>query len=902
MEPQVNQNHTLSFLFTPQAFLVDKAFVSSESWSRTGGEDELNAGTVDNAGNPIRNTMFSAKFEKLQQAFQTDPYQALWQLSFTEPEAEESPSLHFLHVLAQSFLEQLTAQPELAVAREKTVAALPEDVCHKILQMVPFGLGTEYIDAAWLRRQWLELGRVFSREMAAYPGPVAKYLAEKNPRLRVPERIFFHLVESKATGAPFAFLATYTSKDAQGNVRHQPLLYALSEYKSEHGKLLELLSCLNKAAEESKLVAELMASGEMFHPLSFTAKEAYTFLKDIPVLEKAGILCRVPNWWKKRAASVSLSVKLGEKKSSLLGLETLVSLQPSLMVDGQELTPAEIKQLLSQTEGLAFLKGKWVEVDHARLQQLLQKMQSFESELSLRDALQLNSGVIKDAQAKVEATYTNGRWLEKIFANLRQPEAKGSVPVTDSFAAILRPYQKIGFNWLSYISDLGFGACLADDMGLGKTVQILAYLDRLRLKKPQARVLLVVPASLLGNWQKETSRFAPEIKLQVLHGQSVAKLEQQLETEPVFLTLTTYGMAVRLKGLQKINWACIVLDEAQAIKNPGTKQTKALKKLQSGMRIALTGTPIENDLSNLWSLFDFLNKGLLGTPKNFQDYTKKLAGHPEGYEHLKNMIAPFILRRLKSDRSIIADLPEKQEIIDYVSLSKKQVALYRKQVQNLGEKLNEAEGISRRGLVLASLMKLKQICNHPDQFLGQPGFAPDDSGKFALLRELCETIAAKRERVLVFTQFREMTEPLAAFLETVFGCQGLVLHGGVRVSKRMELVEKFNGEAYVPFLVLSVKAGGTGLNLTGANHVIHFDRWWNPAVENQATDRAFRIGQHKNVFVHKFVTTGTVEEKIDELINSKKALAENIIGAGGGETWLTDLSNAELMQMLKLEQ
>ena len=358
-------------------------------------------------------------------------------------------------------------------------------------------------------------------------------------------------------------------------------------------------------------------------------------------------------------------------------------------------------------------------------------------------------------------------------------------------------------------------------------------------------------------------------------------------------------MAARIKELQAIRWDCLILDEAQAIKNPGTKQTKGIKQLSANMRIAMTGTPIENDLTNLWSLFDFLNKGLMGTSQEFHEFSKSLNEHPEGYVRLKTMISPFMLRRVKTDKSIISDLPEKIELVDYAPLSKKQVVLYRKVILDLENKLAEAEGIERCGLVLTSIMKLKQICNHPDQYMGQQTFALEDSGKFAMLKEICETIYEKRERVLIFTQFKEITEYLGDFLKSIFKTEGYVLHGGTPVKKRSEIVEAFQGEKYIPYIVLSVKAGGTGLNLTKANHVIHFDRWWNPAVENQATDRAFRIGQEKNVMVHKLVCTGTIEEKIDAMINSKKELAENVIGSGG-EKWITELSNEELMSMLRL--
>jgi non-specific serine/threonine protein kinase len=412
-------------------------------------------------------------------------------------------------------------------------------------------------------------------------------------------------------------------------------------------------------------------------------------------------------------------------------------------------------------------------------------------------------------------------------------------------------------------------------------------------------MLLVLPASLIGNWQNEIERFAPEMPYQILHKSELKSSEELGITEDRFLYITTYGMALRMEELKDRKWDCLILDEAQAIKNPGTKQTKAIKAIPSRMRIAMTGTPIENRLGDLWSLFDFLNQGLLGSAKEFTEFTKELQDSTTGYAKLRKMIQPFILRRLKTDKTIISDLPDKLEMNAYTTLSKKQIALYKQLLDEIGRKLEETEGIERKGLVLASIMKFKQICNHPDQYLGREEFKAEHSGKFEQLKDICETIRDKRERVLVFTQFKEMTEPLSEYLAGIFAKEGLVLHGETPVKKRKEMVEKFNGESYVPYMVLSLKAGGVGLNLTSANHVIHFDRWWNPAVENQATDRAFRIGQTKNVMVHKFVTRGTVEEKIDEMIAEKQKLSGDILGSGG-EQWITEYSNAELMKIFAL--
>lgn len=829
-----------------------------------------------------------------------DCYQMLYAMGTEGQPENQTMSGYFLYQVAKAFFKELTEMPELELVREKAEIIPTEETINDLLSALPYGLGTEYVDAEWIRKVFRGLESIFHQEIGDYNGTVELYLTEKSQNLHVPERIFLHLVENKDVDYPFAFLATYATKTEEGVVKHLPLQYALTEYRNDREKLLTLLTGLNRAAEVSSIIAKLMESGEMFHPLRLTAEEAYSFLKDLEKIEQTGILCRIPNWWRKKSAVPTVNVNLGVDKPSVLGFDALVSLQPSLIVDGMILCEREIRQLLGQTEGLALLKGKWVEVNHEKLRKLLEQMEEIPEQLTMLDALRLEMGNQK-ILPDVGAVVTNGEWLGTLLTNLRKPDTIRSVAVPKSLHAVLRPYQKSGYTWLSYMEKLGFGACLADDMGLGKTVQVLAFLEKMRKTNPKAKVLLVVPASLIGNWEKETEKFVPQMKLQIVHGKTAVRLEEDIRQSDAFLYITTYGMVGRLENLKQRIWNCIILDEAQAIKNPVTKQTRAVKKLQAGMKIAMTGTPIENDLTNLWSLFDFLNHGLLGSSKEFHEFCKGLEENPQGYAKLKSMISPFMLRRVKTDKSIISDLPDKLEMIDYASLSKKQVVLYRKTVADMEKKIMQAEcDVERRGVVLATIMKLKQICNHPDQFLGQTGFAPGDSGKYALLKEICETIHEKRERVLVFTQFREITEPLAAYLNELFHAKGYIIHGGTPVKKRTEIVEAFQGERYVPYIVLSVKAAGTGLNLTKANHVIHFDRWWNPAVENQATDRAFRIGQTKNVIVHKLVSRGTIEEKIDAIINSKKELAENVIGSGS-EKWITDLSNEELFSLLRLE-
>ena len=444
-------------------------------------------------------------------------------------------------------------------------------------------------------------------------------------------------------------------------MRHVPLQYALTEYRDNRAKLLELLACLNRAAEKSKLIGDLMESGELFHPLRLTSDEAYEFLQSVPAFEQSGISCRIPNWWKKRYSTVALSVKMGEEKPSLLRLDTLLRMTPSLTIGGVPLTEAEIQNLLRQTEGLSFIKGKWIEVNHERLKVLLKQMKQYGGDFTLLDALR--SDIVTSTKDEEEATIiTNGKWLRGFLNSLRNPKKLKKISVSKSFNGELRPYQEVGYLWLMQMNQLGFGACLADDMGLGKTVQILAFLEALRFQNPKEKVLLIVPASLLGNWQKEAVRFTPELTVEILHGAHAKTLTERFKKSNAFLTITTYRMAMSIEALAEPLWDCIILDEAQAIKNPSAKQTRQIKRLNSRMRVAMTGTPIENDLSNLWSLFDFLNKGLLGSFEEFKCFCRGLEQNPEGYAKLKSMIAPFLLRRVKTDKKIISDLPDKLEI------------------------------------------------------------------------------------------------------------------------------------------------------------------------------------------------------------------------------------------------
>jgi non-specific serine/threonine protein kinase len=582
-----------------------------------------------------------------------------------------------------------------------------------------------------------------------------------------------------------------------------------------------------------------------------------------------------------------------------------------VVLDGEKLSNEELQQILASDEGMILMRGKWIEVDKDKLGQMLTHWKSIQKtasshQLSFTQAMRLLSGAaigdtteIDDGIQHEWSRVVAGKGLMKVLESLQNVRA--GMNTVAGLNASLRPYQKIGVQWLFTLHQLGLGACLADDMGLGKTIQIIALL--LLLKKGEAKRpnLLVIPASLIANWQSEINQFAPSLKVEIVHPSFSLNRSGQYAD----LVITTYGMLNRTAWITDADWGLVVLDEAQAIKNPGAQQTRAVKKLKSKNRIVLTGTPIENRLSDLWSLFDFICPGLLGSAKGFQTYTKKIAKTEEGsYGPLRTLVRPYILRRLKTDRKIISDLPDKTEMKGYCFLTKRQAVLYQQSVIDLQEQLKVLagvqDGIRRKGIVLSFLLRFKQICNHPSLWLNDGGFGDSESGKYGRLRELCESISAKQEKVLVFTQFQKMTRPLHQFLSGLFGREGLILDGGTPVKKRKEFVAQFQDEGGPPFFILSLKAGGVGLNLTAASHVIHFDRWWNPAVENQATDRAYRIGQKKNILVHKFICRGTIEEKVDEMIESKKGLSQEIL-SGGHEALLTEMKNEELIKMVSLD-
>ena len=874
-----------------------------------------------------------------------------------------SPAFAFFRSHARSLitaLGHLAEDDRAAFLKARTPAALERflpaadgEALATSLAAAPPMPGLEYLSASLLRDTWREMAASIQERARAAKGGLGEVLAALDPQLHLLGRVTFHLAENRRNEErPFAFLATYAHRPAgSAAVQHLPLAKAIEESadRRDQAKLVELLTPVRAAADRSSLIREWLDSRAIFTAQALTIAEAHRFLSDVPAMEESGLAVRVPDWWRaRRRPRPTVEVRIGDRKPAEVGVESLLDFSVGLALDGDPLSAAEAEALLAGNEGLTLLRGRWVEVDRKRLQQMLDQWTQLRREhadgidfvrgMRLLAGAEIGSGAASFDDAGQEwSSMAAGDWLRESLAELRDPAGSGCTPGTD-LAATLRPYQEQGVRWLWLLTRLRMGGCLADDMGLGKTIQVIDLLLRLRADdaaaaparpkrgttkaslKPATPTtsLLVVPASLLGNWKQELARFAPQLQCLFVHRSEcspeqldrlAAAPEEELKGHD--LVITTYALAKKLTWLPKVAWRLVILDEAQAIKNASSAQTKAIKKLPAQARIALTGTPVENHLGDLWSLFDFCCPGLLGSAGEFKQFVRNLGKQPEshGFAALRRLVQPYILRRLKTDPAIAPDLPAKTVMRTECGLSRKQAALYERTVNDLRDALkrNQSEGrgndIQRRGMVLATTMRLKQICNHPEQGLPSgAAYAAKESGKFLRLAEICEPIAARQEKVLVFTQFQAMCEPLAGWLAEVFGKPGVVLHGKVPVARRKELVQRFQEDDDVPFFVISVKSGGTGLNLTAASHVVHFDRWWNPAVENQATDRAFRIGQQRNVLVHAFVCRGTVEERIDDMLRQKQQLADQILGpTAAGETLLTEMSDEQLLTVLALD-
>lgn len=715
----------------------------------------------------------------------------------------------------------------------------------------------------------------------------------------------FHLAENageNATVAPFAFLATCVHRAGNdGTPRHIPLGLAARQCGEDTAALADLLRPLQRAAAGSDFLQQLINSGQIYAPCAWTARQAHAYLENLPEVEAAGIEPRMVNLWKSLPPRAELQVQLEQSGDSRpnrapsLQINSLLRFFPRIVLGNDALTDEELEELLRSEDGLVRFRGEWVRVDAEKLRHLLE---------SWRQAARMSAAGIpllaglrwllgkhpqrlpnlpppEDSVAAVP-----GKGLEEALQRLSRPSTPPQIsPQLDK---ILRPYQKEGVRFLCGTTEKGFGACLADDMGLGKTLQVIAWLTHLHHtgELNHTAALVVAPASLLTNWQEEISRFAPHLNCKLLHPDTLSTAETEtlrrapakLLQDGTHVALTTYGMATRMAELlAPTPLPALVLDEAQAIKNAGSQRTRAIMQLQAERRIAITGTPVENNLSELRSLFEFLIPGLLGGESEFNAFIRQCG---TDYAPLRKLIRPFTLRRRKTDPDLLPDLPPKTEQAAWCNLTPEQTRLYAAEVDHLRAVMAEPDPQTRLTLVLPVLGRLKQICNHPAQYRGESYYDPMQSGKMQRLAHLARSIAAAGEACLVFTQYRTIIPALQDMLSSIFEHPGLVLHGGTPLKERQDCVNAFNTPGGPPFMILSLKAAGTGLTLTRARHVIHFDRWWNPAVENQASDRAHRIGQQQNVLIHPLICRGTIEENIHHMLTRKRELADSLLGSG----------------------
>jgi SNF2 family DNA or RNA helicase len=864
---------------------------------------------------------------------------AVWKPVFSGPEAEKFSSLvKSMPVVARALTKKTSSAPDTPSS-----AVLTEFLVLMLDHLVRSSIGVRSVPANHRKQNrapydsvhdaWLDALRLPDGVMQTDPAGFNQLSAQIKDWERPiaisstgPFKLCFRIEEPKSDEKK---LRPVGKRDKTWYVRyliqatHDPSLLIPAEdvWKGKDVPSLDeefdaheyLLLSLGQA---SRICDHIEASLRKSTPAGYKldANGAYEFLTQKALtLEQWGFGVMLPAWWTRKGAKLRPTARARVKTPEMQGvsglsLDEIVDFDWEVALGGEKLSYEELQRLANLKAPLVKVRGQWVQVDPEEIHSILQFWKKGQGRTTVREVVRMalgGDGGTSPRGIPFEGVTAVG-WIGDLIAELdgRTPFQKLSPP--EGFQGMLRPYQVRGYSWLNFLRRWGLGACLADDMGLGKTIQTLALIQRDWHSGKRRPVLLICPTSVVNNWSKEAARFTSELPVMVHHGIERMKGEKfERKAVKQAIVITSYALLNRdFETFKEVDWAGVVLDEAQNIKNPETKQAKAARAVEADYRIALTGTPVENNVGDLWSIMEFLNPGFLGSRREFKEafFIPIQAGRdPEAAEKLKRLTGPFVLRRLKTDKTIIADLPEKMEMKVFCTLTREQASLYEAVVKEAVRGLDDTEGIQRKGIVLATLSKLKQVCNHPAHFLGDNSPIPGRSGKLARLTEMVEEMTEVGDRALIFSQFAEMGEILKKHLQETFGREVLFLHGGVSRKQRDWMVERFQSDGDdLPLFILSLKAGGTGLNLTRANHVIHFDRWWNPAVENQATDRAFRIGQTKNVEVHKFICAGTLEDKIDEMIERKKEIAERVIGAGEG--WLTELSTSELKDLFALRK
>ncbi len=855
---------------------------------------------------------------RLERAFSVSPARGMLDLLRYGVPAGTAPVFAWLRERAR---DRMMLYLRLLRCGEERLPDIPGTEMARLLESMPPVVGGEISVRTlgeWMSGLPTALAELAQRECCS-PEEWLNRLGEGWQQLGL---LCFHLAENAgdhAESAPFAFLATFVHKVGQdGKARHLPLGHAAQMLANDREALLALLRPLQTAAARSDFLRELINSRDVYKPCAWTARRTLLYLQSIPALEEAGIETRMVNLWKGEPPRVELRVTVDSDENGgkpgaapSVNIHTLLHFSPQIVLGDHRLTDEEWQTLLASEDGLVRFRGEWVKLDKERLQRL---MDNWTRAVGLSHAgIPLISGLRFLMGQRSKATQqmpsvedgvhvAAGAGLALALSNLH---FSADMPVLPpDMQTTLRAYQKDGVRFLANVTRAGFGACLADDMGLGKTLQVIAWLSHLaligELGKGRGCALVICPASLLTNWQQELAHFAPQLKVSVLHPYALNHSDSAfLHSDPAWLirrahvALTTYGIATREEKLAMCPWQALVLDEAQAIKSAASQRTRAILRFSCTRRVALTGTPVENSLNELRSLFEFLNPGLLGTESEFNAFVR---GMGSDYSALRRLVRPFMLRRVKSDPALLPELPPKTEQPAYCLLTPEQARLYAGEVDNLRAVLSEEDARTRLMLILPILGRLKQICNHPAQYLGESYYDPAASGKFEMLRYLAEQMRDAGECCLIFTQYRSIMPHLHDFLEEIFGAPGLMLHGDTPIHERQRFVSQFQSPGGPPFFLLSLRAAGTGLTLTRAHHVVHFDRWWNPAVENQASDRAHRIGQKHPVFIHPLICTGTIEQNIHTMLRKKSTMTDALL-SGGLEKLLLNLSADEILSL-----
>lgn len=769
--------------------------------------------------------------------------------------------------------------------------------------------GLERLRAESLRDYWENMARCMRHALVPNKMTIVDFLMQYDAWWEnVGAPILFLNDSSEEAERPFVITSGFINgmNTVKANVSIAPLAAPILGESRVRGLGQYLYGIMRRAAQRSGVLRHLLDTQAIYRPWLLMPRDAHAFLGEVSAIEAAGVRVSLPRGWRvMKPAPVKARTSVGTSAPRSIGGQPLLDMKTAFVVGEHELSEAEYRRVVRESvNGLVRIRDRWVLVDHARIAAAHERWRKSEEMRSrggvtYREALELTAEApgVAPAGGDAEHEFVLGAWLGDALSSIQRHDLRRDFTPGVLLRGQLRGYQRQGVAWLSLLAEVGAGACLADDMGLGKSYQVIALLVALKARGAEGPNLVVVPASLLVNWREEFTKWAPTLCVKIVHGSGEAD-----DGGGEDVAVTSYGTLLRRPALLERAWGVVVLDEAQVIKNPLAKLTRAVKRLRARARVCLTGTPVENHLDDLWSIMDFLNPGLLRTREHFREWSRAMMKGPDGLAPLRRLVRPFILRRLKTDPDVAPELPSKVESRVYCGLTSLQAHLYGAVYNSIRERLAASEGIMRHGLAFTLLTQLKQVCNHPAQYLEDEDYDPFSSGKFVHLARVASDIAERGEKVLVFTQYQAITAPLAAHLERTFGRPGLVLDGMTPVQRRQEIVAEFQREGGPPFVVMTYKVGGTGFNLTAACNVIYFDRWYNPAVENQASDRAYRIGQTRGVNVYKFISRGTLEERIELLLDHKRAVAADALATDDDETpRLGELSPDEILTMAALD-